>query len=376
MIEHDDEFEGVGAHPLNPRFDWLESEHGDRPVRASLLPVARRLQGIRGFMDATIPLEGHDGSHHQFDAGPVDLDVLASVTWIIWWKATQSTSYVDPTFARVWVQRRKFVVSSAYHWLSSTTDPEKQADHFIRAIEAQGGLGPGSGVMGDFEEGGITVPWCVGFKRPVEKYFKRPLQNYSGLYVAGGSIWNSDELRESPYGPFAPMHLAAYISEARLRDIMLARKAKPYHAWQYSSDGPVPGITGRADMNGRINRLMYEQAARVPSKPEEDDEMPEYFARNAEPRQFEGVTYPAGAIKFERVRVADGSARLRRLSGGELRLMGHGNVTATFGEPMTNDEINEIGEWTEADATPAPPPVNVEVDFPRYQLTAIAEPIQ
>jgi GH25 family lysozyme M1 (1,4-beta-N-acetylmuramidase) len=223
-----------------------------------------------------VRLDGHDGSHHQFDAGPVSLPTLAQATWAIWWKATQSISYQDPTFATVWSQRALFTHRTAYHWLSSTTDPEQQAHHFIRVVDSQGGLGEGDGMMLDIEEAGVSVAYAAGFKNVVEPYYRRPLQNYSGLYVTGSTIWRSDELRQSKYGPYSPMHVAAYVTEVNLRARLNAIGGAdyPWHAWQFSSNGPVPGITGRADMNRVDDLAIYNVACAISVQPPQPEPIP------------------------------------------------------------------------------------------------------
>lgn len=262
-LESDAEYEGVGAHPLNPRYDPVDEDDPTPAPKAVPQPLLR----AQTFVAApTERLDGHDGSHHQYDAGPVDLEVLASATRILWWKATQSVSYKDPTFDRVWGRRRLWSHRGAYHWLSSTTDPEQQAAWFLRVT---GELAPGDFMMGDFEEAGITVPWCLGFMEYVEARRKRPVSPYSGLYVAGGTIWRDERIREGKYGP-RPMHLAAYIPRlqllARMKSLGLGAD-RWWDAWQYWSGGPVPGITGRADMNTDVSWTAYDRAAGLLAPP-------------------------------------------------------------------------------------------------------------
>lgn len=209
-------------------------------------------------------LDGHDGSHYQWTAG-TNLDVLAANTWVLWWKATQSTSYTDPSFFPVWGRRNLFQLRLAYHWLSSTTDPQQQAAHYTQVI---GGLGDGDGCMLDAEEGGITAQECLAWCEAVEAITRRPVSVYTGLYVAGGTIWKSDALRMSKYGPRA-FHVAAYVAEDNLRARLaqIGGQNYPWHAWQWSSNGPVPGITGRADMNRVDDRGTYDLACNLGSTP-------------------------------------------------------------------------------------------------------------
>jgi hypothetical protein len=101
-------------------------------------------------------LDGHDGSHYQPDAGPVDMAVLRAALWWLGWKASQSTKYVDPSFVgiRAEAHRVGFPYFLPYHWLSSTTDPIAQADHYLSVV---GKWLPGEGAMLDAEENGIDV---------------------------------------------------------------------------------------------------------------------------------------------------------------------------------------------------------------------------
>lgn len=262
-IESDDEFEGVGAHRLNPRFDdvdddesaWVAPQPGRRVQRLSSAAATVAVD----LSTYVRRLDGHDGSHWQVDAGPVDWNVLVDAVWWFAWKATQSTRYVDPTFAAARRQadrRAGFRHRLPYHWLSSTTDPEQQADHHLRTVGEPGPWGS----MLDAEENGITVDSCLGWLEYFEARRRRPAAVYSGLYVAGGTIWRSERIREGRFGP-RPMILAAYVSRenllARMRSLGVAHL--PMHAWQYSSAGPVPGITGRADMNAVFDRAVFDR---------------------------------------------------------------------------------------------------------------------
>lgn len=203
-----------------------------------------------------------DGSHYQPDAGPYNLATVrsASLGDTLMWKATQSTAYVDPTFRKIRAEALAvgFKMRLWYHWLSSTTNPLNQAAHYIRTI---GELPPGEGVMLDAEENGITEMSCLQWCQAVEEHTKRPCSIYTGLYVAGGKLWQSQALRNSKYGP-RPMHLAAYISRASLlaRMTSLGVLHLPMHAWQWSSNGPVPGITGRCDMNTIVDMDIFRRA--------------------------------------------------------------------------------------------------------------------
>ena len=210
-------------------------------------------------MTITLPylvqrLDGPDCSHYQPDAGPVDLSVTrATPTTFIAWKATQSTLYIDPTYAeyRALAKLLGFSWTLSYHWLSSISDPIQQADHYLQTIQA---FGPSEGVMLDAEEAGTTVEKCLAWLERVESVTHRPSAVYTGIYVSGGTIYADPRIRSSVYGP-RMVHLAAYVSPANLYARLSAKGLLelPIDAWQWSSNGPVPGITGRCDMNSVLN---------------------------------------------------------------------------------------------------------------------------
>ena len=276
-LEPNAEFEGVGAHEANPRYDPVD-EHAEGFAISELDPLlvstpaltAARTNLIQSLLTTTPRFDGADISHYQYDAGPVDLSrtKAAPADWFAT-KLTQSTGYLDPTAARSRLAAAQFRCVGLYHWLSSTTDPEQQAAWFLRQ---SGGLRVGEFAMLDDEESGVTVAKTLGWLEAVEKVVKRPSAVYSGAYVAGGAIWNDPRVREGRYGP-RPMILAAYVSEARAKALPGVR-ANPWHAWQYSSNGPVAGITGRCDMNRCDDWAAFDLACGATHTPAHPDVVP------------------------------------------------------------------------------------------------------
>jgi hypothetical protein len=101
-LEPHDQFEGVGAHELNRRYDWCdEGEHDEEIVAVpDTLPALFQARAMLAASSRPIRFDGADISHHQYDAGPVHLTDLAGASWWLAFKLTQSTSYTDPTAAR------------------------------------------------------------------------------------------------------------------------------------------------------------------------------------------------------------------------------------------------------------------------------------
>jgi GH25 family lysozyme M1 (1,4-beta-N-acetylmuramidase) len=245
----------------------------DRAVDHQLGSVAGRgsfTQRLRSFLSFNLGLgpirfDGADISHHQVDGKqPIDWVALRASSWWFATKSTEGTRYIDPTFAK---HRRKaaehgFTHRIFYHWLRPDSSPTVQAIHFLSVV---GALAPGEGIMLDVEQRGVTAAMVLEWCHVVEAVYGRPVVIYTGAYVAGGTIWQSTAVRNSPYGR-RPMHIAAYTTETRMLSLP-GLKAYPQSAWQYSSDGPVAGIDGRCDMNRIDVREHYDLACGVTADP-------------------------------------------------------------------------------------------------------------
>lgn len=273
-------------------------------------------------------LDGIDIYHGQADAGPVDLVKVAAIpTWWFAAKATQSTTYKDPWYDRFMAQARSlFTHRLAYHWTSSITDPLQQADWFLQSTNGADGVG----AMQDIEEAGSTVPRCLAWFERVENHTHRPCIGYAGLYVSGGTIWKSPALRMSAYGP-RPFVVAAYVPKLNLdaRMIYTGSQAFPYQAWQFSSNGPVPGITGRCDMDEVQDRQMFDLACQTVGNLPAEDELLD-VVRDAE----------TNLNKF--AVMLDGT--LRPLSGVELKARGIVN-SVDLGVPLSAADRAVLGSY-------------------------------
>lgn len=307
-LEPHDQFEGVGAHELNPRYDHVDGGGFDEALTISrrttpaLVKAQRRLTLTRPLvrlLGLAPQLDGMDGAHYQFDHGKPDLRVMRDAgLWWIGWKVSQSTGYVDPTFAQIRSEWLDFECRLPYHWLSSTTDPKTQAQHYLNSVNE---IRPGQTAMQDLEEAGITVDKALTWFEWVEDYTHRPSVGYSGIYVAGGTIWKSPELRMSRYGR-RPFTVAAYVTEANLRARLAATHSPDPDAWQYSSNGPVPGIVGRCDMDMVFDKPAFQLAcgntATPIPQPQPEDDMPDLVANKQIRVNKYGGEEQAGEMMF------------------------------------------------------------------------------
>lgn len=256
---------GLGAHPDNPRYDHIEQDAVDAGfdaiIAANYPSAIRRVvkntkQRIQLLVTGT-RFDGPDVAHYQYESSPINWPMVAAspATWAAC-KLTQSTSFFDTTssLSRTGMRAAKFRYRGLYHWVSSTTAPLKQAAWFLAHL---GTLELGEFAMLDCEETGVDVAIVLAVAQAIEAVTHRPCVIYTGGYFAGGTLWKSSALRMSAYGP-RPFVLACYTSEKTATTIA---GAYPWSSWQYSSNGPVQGVTGRCDMNRVDDPDAYELAS-------------------------------------------------------------------------------------------------------------------
>lgn len=194
---------------------------------------------------------GIDVAHYQ---GTIDWRKVAGsgVTWA-GMKATQGTTFRDPTFTRNRLASRDAGVRHRlfYHWLNPApllvrlipaarrADAQRQAAHFLATV---GTLHTGEGVMLDAEQDGIradqTAAWCEA----VERATGRPVAVYTGAFVAGGEVWRSREV----FNGLRPRVFAAYTSETKARQYAAPHQ---WDVWQWTGKGVVPGVGPLCDID-------------------------------------------------------------------------------------------------------------------------------
>jgi len=122
-----------------------------------------------------------------------------------------------------------------YHLLNGDHSLEEQADHFLRTVMP---LGPGEGVLLDYEVAPWTVAQATAWCEYVEARTGRPVAIYGGVRAG----WRDPHMFDGR----RPRWLANWLPEAR------ARAAAAPHwgdAWQWTSKGTCPGVGGRVDLS-------------------------------------------------------------------------------------------------------------------------------
>lgn len=294
--------------------------------------------------------DGVDTSHYQ---SPIDFDALAAASGGYYaTKASQRHNYVDPTMPhyRGEALRTGFRARGLYHWQSPSAEASivSQVANWERAV---GSLQLGEFFMGDCEQVGITEPESYDMFSRIEAVTQRPSAVYLGIFVDGGRLYTSERIRMSEFGPRF-IHVAAYMTVERLAQVKAQHGLTGYvdHGNQFGSSGTlpngqhVPGIlpTQRCDMN-QINDWAildtccgYGVTTQPTTTPTEEEMQ---ILRNAEARDG----FEPGIIKMA-YREEDG--RWRHLDEMDLKAAGIVN-SLTLGVPMTNAELDAMGEYAE-----------------------------
>lgn len=160
-------------------------------------------------------------------------------------KATQGTTYIDPTYKdRKDKVRGAGMLLGAYHF-ADATDPIKEADHFVKNV---GELREGEIVILDYETYALPNPseWCLKWLQRVESKlgFKPLLYTYHGLLTK----YDWKAVSGANYGLWA----ARYGLQTPFPNPLFKPSTGSwsfYAIWQFSSKGSVPGIVGNVDLN-------------------------------------------------------------------------------------------------------------------------------
>lgn len=292
--------------------------------------------------------DGADVSHYQ---DPIDFDALAAGSHGYFaTKATQRHNYIDPTLARNRGEalRTNFRARGLYHWQSPSAEASilSQVANWERAV---GSLQLGEYFMLDSEQWLVTEPEAYDTLSRVEEYTQRPSGLYTGIHVDGGRIYTSARIRMSEFGPRF-IHLAAYMTPERLASEKARLGLTDFedHGNQFGSSGTlpngqhVPGIlpTQRCDMNQINNWTVLDACCGYSTNTQpQPTEEPMQVLRNAEIRDG----FQPGIVKMS-YREEDG--RWRHLTETDLKAAGLVN-SLTLGVPMTNAELDAMGEYHE-----------------------------
>jgi len=200
-------------------------------------------------------IQGIDISHWQ---GSINwTSVKNSGKTFAFMKATEGTTYTDPTFATNWANAKAAgLIRGAYHFAHPNTSAVNQANRFCDVVKPTHG---DLQMMLDLEATDGVSPsgvrsWVVAFINQIKARTGRPGIIYTGFYFWRDSAGNGSNLD-------CPLFLAAYVSNP---DPYVPAAWPFFTFWQYTSTGSVPGVSGNCDrdaFNGSTSGL---NALRLP----------------------------------------------------------------------------------------------------------------
>jgi lysozyme len=158
-------------------------------------------------------------------------------------KATEGTSYVDPYFTTNWPAIKSVgIIRGAYHFARPATDPQRQADHFLRTVRPiKGDLK----LVLDLEDAGGKTKnqvwaWTQAFVNRIKVKTGQAPIIYTGYYFWQDSVGNPTN------NLGCPLWLPNYgSSPANLIPVAWTK----WTFWQYTDTGTVPGVAGNCDRN-------------------------------------------------------------------------------------------------------------------------------
>jgi len=169
-------------------------------------------------------------------------------------KATEGTSYVDPTFAGNWAAMKQAgVVRGAYHFFHSNMDGATQAQHLLDTIKSAGGLQPGDlPPVADVE---VTDSQSPATQQSVLATFLQAVKAGTGMTPI---IYTSPSFASTNLGTGFGQY-TLWIANWQVTCPSLPAPWTTWDFWQDSSTATVPGISGQVDtdeFNGSLTQLM------------------------------------------------------------------------------------------------------------------------
>jgi lysozyme len=192
--------------------------------------------------------------------GSIEWEAVASRCSFAFCKATQGTSWVDPTFteARVKALRKAGLPFGPYHFAdNSSADGFAEAEHFVATAKAAGWQ-PGKDLPGVLDiESGVGGRAGVRFVRRFVKRYRQLTGHRPIIYT--GSFWR-DVIGNPLVLTRCPLWLAAYTSSWHG---WVPRAWKKPHIWQYTDAFSCPGVGSPCDGDRYLrSRRSFERLGR------------------------------------------------------------------------------------------------------------------
>ena len=196
------------------------------------------LPGFIGFSFVRMPIVGNPVMVRK-DMGsvcPATMKCMALISPFM--KATEGGDHADDTFPFNFDQAHRYgFIRGAYHFFSPKTDPLKQADFFIRTVQLiPGDLPP----VLDVETIGKSTPHDL--RIAVKTWLDRIESHYGVKPILYTSYkFKNRYLSDSVFNTY-PYWIAHYYVDS-------VKYEGPWHFWQHTDVGNVPGIREEVDLN-------------------------------------------------------------------------------------------------------------------------------
>jgi lysozyme len=213
----------------------------------ALTGLALAVTGVSGQTQSAV--HGIDVSHWQ---GTINwTSVKNSGVSFAFCKATEGTTYVDPTFATNYSQMKsKGIIRGAYHFGRPASAAVAQAQLFVNTVKPKEG---DLQLCLDLEATDGKTPaqvwtWTQAFCAEVQRLTHRPPIIYTGYY-----FW-----RDNVGAPTNNLNCPLWMARYNTTPLPLPSAWTTWSFWQYSSTGSTPGVTGNCDQdnfNGSATNL-------------------------------------------------------------------------------------------------------------------------
>ncbi len=185
-------------------------------------------------------VHGFDISHHQ---GDIDWEQLRKTQEspcpirFVFMKASEGGSFSDTTFVRNFSNARKAgFIRGAYHFYNPKTDPERQAEFFIRSVKLESGdLPPVLDIerVGN-DEDSLRENLKIWLRQIERHYHVKPI-----LYAS--YKFKTRYLNDSIFNSY-PYWIAHYYADS-------VEYKGDWKFWQHTDIGRLPGIKEDVDLN-------------------------------------------------------------------------------------------------------------------------------
>ena len=215
-----------------------------RKVTVYVCLATMRCMALKGYgvgMPCDFEVHGVDMSHYQ---GHIDWPRLAEhragefPIRFIFMKATEGGDHQDDTFRQNFDSAKTYrFIRGAYHYFLPRTDALKQADFFIRTVPLTAGdLPPVLDVETTGKKDKAELQACV------KTWLDRVEAHYGVKPILYTSYKFKMRYLDSPVFDAYPYWIAHYYVDS-------VRYQGPWHFWQHTDVGTVPGIEKEVDLN-------------------------------------------------------------------------------------------------------------------------------